>query len=140
MAGPFSYMLTPSAGSRLEGWTAYRGSKFHIQYAYGSGGSCPAKDFYDSLDRSDQAKVMALFKWMGGHGNIRNEEKFKKVQGRLFEFKSFRIRIICAFQPGGRLLLLRGVLKKKDRHDRADIEAAERTLREHLDYVRRQAQ
>lgn len=116
----------------MEGPTAYRGSKFHIEYAVTSNGSCPAKEFYESLSPRDQAKVMALFMRMGDDGRIWNEEKFKRVEGtEYFAFKSFQIRILCRFQPGGRLILLCGILKKKDRYRREEIEQTERIFREH---------
>ena len=117
----------------MEGPIAYRGTAFCIQYAVRANGSCPAEDFYESLSRADQAKMLALFKWMGDHGQIYNKEKFKKIEGtqELYEFKSFQIRIMCAFQPNRQLVLLRGVIKKRDRYDRSDIETAERILAEH---------
>ena len=117
--------------NRMEGFVAYRGAKFRIVYAVRSNGSCPAREFYDSLPESDRAKIMALFVRMGDHGQIRNEEKFKHVEGPYYAFKSFQIRILCRFQPGGRLLLLHGLHKKKDRYNPMDIETAERIFAEH---------
>lgn len=116
----------------MEEPVAYRGCKFSIQYAVRANGSCPAKDFYESLSPGDQAKIMALFIRMGDQGRISNEQKFKSIEGtRLYAFKSFQIRIICAFQPNQRLLLLHGVIKQKDRYDPPDIKTAERVLAEH---------
>lgn len=116
----------------MEGPTAYRGTRFCIQYAVRASGSCPAREFYESLSTPDQAKILALLVRMGDHGQIFNKEKFKKIEGTgLYEFKSFQVRIICSFQPKRRLVLLHGVIKKKDRYDRSDIETAERILAEH---------
>jgi mRNA-degrading endonuclease RelE of RelBE toxin-antitoxin system len=116
----------------MEGPTAYRGTRFCIEYAVRANGRCPAREFHESLPTPDQAKILALLVRMGDHGQIFNKEKFKKIEGtRLYEFKSFQVRIICSFQPKRRLVLLHGVIKKKDRYDRSDIETAERILAEH---------
>ena len=111
---------------------AYRGKKFVIEYGICTNGSAPAKEFFDSLSERDQAKLMALFVRMGEEGVIRNEEKFKRVEGtECFAFKSFQIRMICRFQPGGRLILLCGLWKKKDRYPPTEIERAKRIFEEH---------
>ena len=89
----------------MEDIVAYRGKSFVIEYAICANGSCPAKELFDSLLERDQAKLMALFVRMGDEGVIRNEEKFKRIEGtEYFAFKSFQIRVICRFQPGRRLI------------------------------------
>lgn len=93
-----------------------------------------AKDFYDALNTADQVKVMALFQRLADHGQIHNREKFKGLgrQGHdLWEFKSFQLRFLGDFRPGGRFVVAFAVRKKKDEHTRADLEAAVRLLREH---------
>ena len=116
----------------MEDVVAYRGRRFLIEYAICTNGSCPAKEFFDSLLERDQAKLMALFVRMGDEGSIRNEEKFKRIEGtEYFAFKSFQTRVISCFQPGRRLILLCGLGKKKDRYPPAEIERANRIFKEH---------
>ena len=107
-----------------------RGFLSNTQYAQTE--AVQRKNFFDSQLERDQAKLMALFVRMGDEGAIRNEEKFKKIEGtEYFAFKSFQIRVICRFQPGRRLILLCGLRKKKDRYPPAEIARASRIFEEH---------
>ncbi len=78
--------------------------------------------------------MQALFNRLAEHGKIVNNEKFKKLgemQGQaLWEFKSFQLRFLGGFAPGGRFLLAHGLRKKRDAHARRDLERAARVLRE----------
>lgn len=95
------------------------------------------RQFYLGLACADKAKVLALFNRLAATGQIHNREKFRSLGenygpvGRgLFEFKSFRIRLIGAFRPGCQFWIARGLEKKKDRHDRSDLEIAQKVLQE----------
>ena len=117
----------------MEDLVVYRGQKLVIEYAICTNGSCPAKEFFDSLSERDKIKLMALFALMGDKGEIRNKEKFKIIEGTAyFAFKSFQIRVICRFQPGRRLILLCGLRKQKDRYPKAEIDRANRIFEEYL--------
>lgn len=87
----------------------------------------------DSLAIKDRLKVQNLFYLLGETGKISNREKFKKLEGTsLFEFKSFQIRIICAFLSNKTVLLLHAVMKKGDRMKAAELRKAESRLLEYL--------
>ena len=64
--------------------------------------------------------------------SISNPEKFKKLEGSdgIFEFKSFQIRLLCFWAPGAgrRLIVCMGLIKKRDKHSKSDVETAQ-TLR-----------
>lgn len=64
-------------------------------------------------------------------GRISDPRKFKKLQGKLFEFKRFQIRVAC-FQIGNRWILTQGFVKKSDAWPRKEIERAEQIMEEHL--------
>ena len=100
------------------------GHKYTIRCLELADGSCPVGDFLDSLDKADKAKLSVLFTRLGDTGVISNREKFKKVEGSIFEFKSFKIRIFCFFH-GKEVLLADGIIKKTDKLRAADIERAE---------------
>ena len=102
-----------------------------VRYAVRQNGTCPARDFIDQLSDSDRAKLAALFDRMAAVGQIRNREKFKKVEGAIFEFKSFQIRIGC-FQHGRVWFLTHGFQKKAARWRREELERAETIRSEHL--------
>jgi Phage derived protein Gp49-like (DUF891) len=104
----------------------YVGKKYTIRCLELADGSSPAWDFLQSLGDADRVKVTALFAWFGDNGPITNRQKFKKIEEseKISEFKSFQVRIFC-FYDGREVLLEFGVIKKKDKHKRADIERAE---------------
>ena len=94
-----------------------------------------ARKFFLELDERDRAKSFKLFQWLAEFGTIRNPEKFKPLgehygpAGRdLFEFKSFQIRFLGDFRPQCRFIIALGMRKKKDRHDKSDLEAARTIL------------
>jgi hypothetical protein len=90
----------------------------------------PAEEFYDGLPLSDQAKVMSLFRRMAEAGRIINREKFKQVEGDIFEFKSFRARISC-YRDGNSWYLLHGFDKKGDKWPEGQLIRARNLLVEH---------
>jgi hypothetical protein len=102
-----------------------------VRYAVRQNGTCPAKDFIDQLSDTDSTKLAAMFDLMAAVGQIKNREKFKKVEGPIFEFKSFQIRIGC-FQHGRVWFLTHGFQKKANRWRRAELDRAETIRSEHL--------
>ena len=104
-----------------------------IRYARRRDKSMPAKDFYDRLARGDQAKLNNLFERMADHGRISNGQKFKRVEGDIWEFKSFRIRISC-YQAGRCWHLLHGFEKKGEYWPNGELIRAQNLLVEHRGY------
>lgn len=106
---------------------AYQGAQKCIELLCTDDGVSQVQEFLDALDSSDRRKVDTLFELMGERGRISNDQKFKKLEGSngIFEFKSFQIRLLCFYAPGGRLIICRALRKKKDKHDKADISFAE---------------
>jgi hypothetical protein len=99
----------------------YAGSKRTIRYARRTTGAMLAKEFVEGLDEGDQRKLMNLFQRMGEEGLIFNKEKFRRVEDKLYEFKSFQIRIGC-FQVSTTWFLTHGFIKKKDKWSRSEID------------------
>lgn len=73
---------------------------------------------------------MALFKRLGDTGRIDHREKFKKLDGELWEFKSHQIRMPCAFRHPRLVVVTHGFIKKTGRIPPAEIARAERILNE----------
>lgn len=109
---------------------AYAGERYVIAFATLPGGESPAEAFYDSLPVLDQAKLQTLFRYLGDHGRISNPEKFKKLQDDLREFKSFQIRMICAFCPGKTVVISHGFMKKSAKTPPGEMDRAARILAE----------
>lgn len=105
---------------------AYNGHRYRIVYAVCLDRTSPGEEFYDALADADKAKLNKLFEYLGDHGSIRNDEKFKKVTETLFEFKSHQIRMPCYYRPGALVVITHGFTKKKDKMPPAEINRAER--------------
>lgn len=112
--------------------TVYEGDRFRICFAVLADGSCPAGEFFEGLDISDRAKVMALFRLFANHGPIANDEKFGVLGDGLFEFKSFQIRMPFAYAKKEQrvVVVTHGFRKKKNKAPPAEIERAWRILHE----------
>ena len=102
-----------------------------VTWARDKAGRTSALSFYKSLSLPDRTKVQALFKRVADYGIIPNREKFKKLEADLWEFKSFQIRFLGDYRHGREFVVAHGVVKKKDRHSKADVEKARRIRAEH---------
>lgn len=86
------------------------------------------REFVDDLSESDQQKITALLLRAAQHGPPNNPEKFKQLEKDLFEFKSYQIRLFCAFRGKAMLVLTHGVIKKQDKHNKKDLRRAHEIL------------
>lgn len=107
------------------------GRRKSIEYAVCADGSSPAREFVAGLSLADQAKILNLFRWLADHGEIKNGQKFKRLDGPIWEFKAHQIRIPC-FQDGSAWVLTHGFIKKSDRAPRSEIDRAYRIQAEDL--------
>jgi mRNA-degrading endonuclease RelE of RelBE toxin-antitoxin system len=105
----------------------FEGHYYKIECLEFSDGSCPAGDFLDELEKPDRRKLDTLFERLATTGRIDNREKFKKLEGsdQIWEFKSFQIRIPCFFTRDKRVILLFGLVKKKNKYQKSEVERAE---------------
>lgn len=109
----------------------YVGARLRIESIRLGNGSLPLRTFIEGLGDGDKAKVLALIQRLGDSGQIRNEQKCRKLTGTdLFELKSFQIRILWFFAPGGRVILAHHAFKKKERLSPGDIHKAEMLRRQ----------
>jgi Phage derived protein Gp49-like (DUF891). len=92
----------------------------------------PGREFLNSQNEANQAKMYALFQHLADTGQIRNHEKFRKLTDTdLFEFKSHQLRLLGDFRPGGRFVVASGIRKKSDKPDKRVFSVTERILEEH---------
>ena len=115
----------------------YNGSELSLEFYQNEDGSVPAEEWLDSQKMNIQQKFAALFAWIGDHGKIFNERKFKHLTGsdQIFEFKVDGGRVLCFFFIGGRLVLTHGFIKKSDKTPKGEIERAESIK---MDFIRRE--
>ena len=67
-----------------------------------------------------------LFMWLGDHGWIKNDQKFKPIEGSdFFEFKSFQIRMPC-YRSGNLMIITHGFIKKTGPISPEELKRAER--------------
>lgn len=117
------------ASEEADSLVVYKGAQRTIEYAVRSNGSVPAREFIESLDQSEQARMLALFTRLGDSGKITHKEQFKKLEGNIWEFKRHQVRVLC-FQEGGRWILTHGFPRRQMRQ--SEIERAEKIREEHL--------
>ena len=111
---------------------AYSGRTFRIAFARDRGGAYPAEEFFDTLTKSDQEKLMYLFSLLCDQGKHSNPQKFGDLGDGLYEFKSFQIRMPFAYAENerGLILITHGFLKKRDKAPPSEIVRARRILKE----------
>ena len=103
-----------------------------VSYARRSSGVRPAKDFIEDLGMLDQAKLTKSFHHIAHVGRINNIGRFRKLRGKIYEFKIHpKVRILC-FQLGKTWLLTHGFNKETGNTPPRQIERAESIMKEHI--------
>jgi phage-related protein len=125
-------MLIPKADGvnmpeRQTSKLVYQGAELRLEFYRTDTGELPAEAWLESQREKIQHKFAALFAWIGDHGKIFNERKFKHLAGseQIFEFKADAGRVLCFFFTGKRLVLTHGFAKKGDKTPKGEIERAE---------------
>lgn len=93
---------------------------------------CMVKTYIDSLVVADRTKVLALLERTAAHGPLTNDQKFKKLSGKIFEFKSSQDRLFCFFDGKQRIVITHGWKKKDARADKGEIQRAVQLMNEYL--------
>ena len=114
----------------IESEIIYRGRCFAIA-GITANGNCLAKEFIEGLAETDKKKVVTLLRRTADNGVPKNEEKFKHVKDKIFEFKSYQVRILCFFDEGKLIILTHGFTKKRDKTPSAEIERAHKLMEEY---------
>jgi len=103
-----------------------------VAYARRLNGNRPARDYIENLQQSDQATLARSFKQLADTGKIWNTERFRKLRGKIWEFKTHpKVRVLC-FQSGKTWLLTHGFNKETGDTPPRQIERAEDIRNEHI--------
>jgi hypothetical protein len=78
-------------------------------------GESLTRTFMGSLNDRNRADAAALIKLVEERGNLLREPHSKQVEGALYELRRSQVRIFFTFRPGRRVVLLDGIVKKRDR-------------------------
>ncbi|MFZ2148232.1 MAG: type II toxin-antitoxin system RelE/ParE family toxin [Sedimentisphaerales bacterium] len=123
--------MTNKAVVNSEGIVA-KGPCAIVAYARRSNGKRPAKDYIENLQQSDQATLARSFKQLADTGKIWNTERFRKLRGKIGEFKTHpKARVLC-FQLGKTWFLTHGFDKETGDTPPRQIERAEQIRKEHI--------
>ena len=107
-----------------------------VAYARRENGSKPAESYIESLEQSDQAKLARSFKQIADTGNIWNTERFRKLRGKIWEFKIHpKVRVLC-FQLGKTWLLTHGFDKETGDTPPRQIRRAGEIMEEHISLLK----
>jgi hypothetical protein len=109
----------------------YKGRVCSVDYACRSNGSYPAEEFVKGLTEAEQVKLSRILQKLIDTGKVWNEEKFKHLDGPIYEMKSDENRLLC-FQTGNCWVLTNGFKKDSQKTWRNYIALAKTIMNEHL--------
>jgi len=105
------------------------GNKADIYLYVDERDSEPVKSYIDSLQESEMKKIIRLFQLMLEQGEIKNKEKYKQLEKKIFEFKSEPHRVLCFILPGRKkksFVLTNAFKKEKGKTPKEEIERSKR--------------
>lgn len=108
----------------------YIGNSRRIEWAVLPNGKLPGLKVWNKLDSRDKAKLFTTIKRLGDFGVVRNEERYKHEQGKIYAIKANIIRIYCYEISGNRIVLTNVVTKKQKKARKEDLKRAERIRKE----------
>lgn len=109
----------------------YKGRACNIEYACRSNGSYPAEEFINSLTPDEKLKFAQILQQLLDTGKVWNVERFKKLEGPIWEMKAYHNRLLC-FKSGNCWVLTNGFRKDTQKTKRSYIELAVAIMTEHL--------
>ena len=111
---------------------AAQGAWGTVEYAVLLDNSCPAEEFVDGLEQTDQTKLANVFLLMAEKGRITNVQKFRQLSRPIWEFKIFGVRT-PSFRDGFAWVITHGFYKSRgNRTPKPEIERARRIMSEDL--------
>jgi hypothetical protein len=94
-------------------------SKWTVQWYTTTAGVKPLKAFLEELegDEENLADALALLELLEARGNVLRPPRSEPLGGGLFELRAHPrpVRIFYVFQPGRRIVVLDGIVKKRAR-------------------------
>lgn len=78
----------------------YTGKYLTIVFAQKQNGTCPAKEFLDSIGPPDWGKLDKIITRLADRGKIHNTQQFRKIETPIYEIKGGNKRLVGYFKPG----------------------------------------
>lgn len=95
-------------------------------------GRCEADEFLKNLEGEHQVRTYGLIDRIVNHGIPRNTEKYKHLEGKIYEIKPYPQRLLC-FQDGKDLIVTHCFTKKRQKTPRRQIEKAQRIYEQFIE-------
>lgn len=92
-----------------------------------AGGRSLIRDFIEGLNERNKVEAVALIRLVEERGNTLRPPHSKSLGEGLYELRGKEVRIFYLFRPNRRIVLLDGLVKKRQRIPAKDLEHA-RTL------------
>ena len=110
----------------------YEGRYFVVECAIRSNSTSESKEFLDNLGTPLRAKLVKIIKRLADFGRINSREQFRKVEGKIWEFKEFQRRVLVYHCAPGCIALTHGFEKKSSgRTPRNQIDRANQIMLEY---------
>ncbi len=109
----------------------YQGRTCKVDWGCCLNGKKPAKSFMDGLTQAEQIKLSHILQKLLDEGKVWNEQKFKKLEGPIWELKSDMNRLLC-FKHGDCWVLTNGFKKDRQKTERKYIDLAVKVMTEHI--------
>jgi hypothetical protein len=93
-------------------------------------GHCPIRDFLGTLSGRHREDATALLQFLRERGAALRLPHSKPLETGLFELRGHQVRIFYTFRPGRRIVLLDGMIKKRDEIPRDVVKRVRRYLKE----------
>ena len=99
---------------REEDYVFYQGEKYSIEFYFTEKGELPVKEYFDSLERHVQIKLLTLAKYLAEYGRLFDETKFRIVEKneKIYEFKPMSERFFSFFYTGKKIIITNAYRKK----------------------------
>lgn len=107
-----------------------KGLKRDADFACLLNGKKPAKEFIESRTQEEQIKLSLILQELLTGGYVSNKQRFRKLEGPIWEFKSDKNRVLC-FLDGRCWILTNGFRKESRKTKRKYIDLARRIMEEH---------
>ncbi len=109
-----------------------------IEYYETARGTCPVKEFIDSLTDDGQAKYIFITRLLKQYGTLVKKPYVRPITGhrKLYEIrikeKDGISRILYFAHTGRKFVLLHGFTKKTEKTPADEIETAEQRMKDHI--------
>jgi phage-related protein len=107
--------------------------RWTVEWYETAGKVVPMRAFMASLNDKHHEDALAMIEQIARHGNTLRAPHSSLVRDGLYELRRSgggQVRIFFVFRPGHRVVLLDGVVKKKDKLETRDVDRALRMKRD----------